>query len=404
MATTLPWSRPVLVGRVRQDLWRYISPAATVEQDILFAAGLLRLAPADVRLLGARQFLVSGEASAFVEALPRLIRSLATTSSADEEWSPDRVRGPIVWGRTLGLRAAAGVRHGYVTRPSRRAYQTPENELLVFLMDEVVRLSTAVGWRWPIGEGVGAEVSQRAAVVERWLGARSISQVERVPVTPRAVSRVRARRSRKRYQPVLAAHEIHERFVRMAERSEVRAAIEHSGLVALEDSLLFELHCFFDLLAALEAIGWRLGFLGLLAGSVSIKGVRGDEALDLFFQTTPRDLSKGSNYAKSQRLHGVPVGALRPDFVLRYHPQPGVTHWVLLEAKGGARPIEVLCRRAILDLLAYSAAYEPALDSSAKTHLVGLVWGEGMEPEAASPIMLASPDQIQTAVTHLLHA
>src|SRR5919197_4565787 len=142
----LPWERKDLIAEIKRDLWRYLTPAASIETELLEAAALLQVSPQELRTLGRLQFLVSNERGELLRQLPFLVRRLATTTASEEEWSAERIRGAIQWGRTIGVRQATGIPHLYVTSPARRAYQTPENELLTLVLDAVVLLGRRTGW------------------------------------------------------------------------------------------------------------------------------------------------------------------------------------------------------------------------------------------------------------------
>jgi hypothetical protein len=165
---TLPWRRSDLIDRVHHDLWRYLTPAADIETEVLEAAALLQMRPHELRTLGSLQFLISDQLGALLEYMPFLLRRLSTTTALEEEISADRVRGAIQWGRTIGLQHAIGMPNMYVTAPSRRAFQTPENELLVFLLDQTLALGRLLGWGSSTSPNAGRLVSQRVQNAERW--------------------------------------------------------------------------------------------------------------------------------------------------------------------------------------------------------------------------------------------
>ncbi len=142
----LSWVRRDLIAEISRDLWRYLTPAASIEHEMLEAAALLQMRPHELRTLGRLQFLISDELDELLRELPFLVRRLATASASEEEWSAERVRGAIQWARTIGVRQATGIPHLYVTSPARRAYQTSENELLVLVLDAIVALGRQSGW------------------------------------------------------------------------------------------------------------------------------------------------------------------------------------------------------------------------------------------------------------------
>jgi hypothetical protein len=398
-ARTPPWSRHVLIERVRRDLWRYLTPAASIETELFEAAALLGLPPSDLRAIGGLQFLMSDELGALLEQLPFLLRRLATTTAHEEEWSADRVRGAIQWGQTFGARHATGIPHLYVTSPSRRAFQTPENELLAFMLDETVRLGRLSGWHRSTSEIAGKTVSTRVAEAERWRQARMLIQVERRPITPRLLARVRAGRFRRRYQAVLDSYDRYRSLIGILDRAAIRQSVEQHGLATRDDATLFELVCTFETLNALKNLGWNLGRLGLFQGALKLAGHRNGDRLELAYQHTPQRLSSGSIYRTTQQVHGLSVGGLRPDLVLRHLPHDGEGRWLMIEVKGGPkRDVAGSARAAAYDLLAYKTAFNTVLATTASPYGLGIAWGEGLEPAAGEPIMLCTPDTLPSAL------
>jgi hypothetical protein len=205
---SLPWRREDLIARIRRDVWRYLTPAASIETELLQAAALLRMPASELQTVGALQFLTSGELGEMLRQLPFLLRRLATTTVFEEEWSQERIRGSIQWARTLGVRAATALQHVYVTAPARRAYQTSENELLVFLLNETIALGERTGWHRSTSEELGSLVSQRVSQAKRWRQSRMLLEIEvqRPPIAVRALQRIRAGRHRRRYGVVLDAY------------------------------------------------------------------------------------------------------------------------------------------------------------------------------------------------------
>src|SRR4051794_39982412 len=130
------WIRKHEIERVKDRIWNYLTPAVGHEDQLfLEAAALLQMDEPDVAMLGRVHFLLSDEVRQLLDDVPRLLRRLATTTANLEERSAERIRGAIRWPETLVERYATGVRNMYVTAPARRAYQTSENELLVFVLD-----------------------------------------------------------------------------------------------------------------------------------------------------------------------------------------------------------------------------------------------------------------------------
>src|SRR4051794_32152468 len=195
-----PWDRERAISSIRSDIWTVVSPTAQPAQTVLEASALLQLEPDEARALGRLHFLLSPEVHDFLESMPRLARRLATTTVVEEERHPERIRGAIDWGATVAQRATSGSRYAFVTRPARRAYQTPENELLVHVLD-AVPLATKRLPPWAEDsryEGAAQSLDTRDRVAaarsasDRWRSLRALSTVERRPPDERRVHRVRA--------------------------------------------------------------------------------------------------------------------------------------------------------------------------------------------------------------------
>jgi hypothetical protein len=360
--------------------------------------------PEELRTVGALQFLVSPELKEMLEQLPRLLRRLSTTTTSEEEWSADRIRGSIQWGRTIGLRYATGMPNLYVTAPSRRAYQTPENELLTFLLDETVRLGRWTGWYQSASQEIGSTIRAHVDDAQRLRQSRMLVQVERRHVTPRQLARIRAGRYRHRYRSVINAWDRYRGLVRDLDRRVIQSAVETHGLVVLDDPTLFELVCTFDTFNTLRQMGWKLGRLGLFAGSLRLQAVREAEKLEITYQATPKKLSAGSVYRAVLVTHTVSPGSLRPDLVLKLQRDGQPDRWILIEAKGGERSISKSARAATYDLLAYRSAFAPAITAAAEgPYGLGIAWGKDLTPKLREDIVLCSPDTLRDALSILLN-
>src|SRR4051812_39163221 len=114
------WRRDDVLDSLRADVWRYLTQSAGSERHLAAeAAALLQMSESDVRAIARVQFVLSHEVTELLAGMPRLVRRLATTTVREEEWSLDRVRGPIEWTPTLSGRLTTGLPHLYVTAPAR---------------------------------------------------------------------------------------------------------------------------------------------------------------------------------------------------------------------------------------------------------------------------------------------
>ena len=401
------WDRVEEVGRVRDRIWRHISGSARFLDEVQpEAAALLQLDELDLRHLARLHFVLGDEVEELLESLPRLTRRLATTTVAEEEWSTERVRGTIEWGRTIGARAATGLPHLYVTAPARRAYQTPENELLAFVLDAIsqtgrdTRLSGSKS-------GVGKEIGDRVDVTESWRRRRAISSIQRRAPTPRSVGRIRTGRHRVRYGHALRAYQRYQSLCVELDRAELRRVVEERALATIEDSTLFEIITTLDVVEALERLGWKPSRLRLFGAprALRVTGRRGLWRLTLWYQHTPPALAARSRYAHILAAHGISPDWVRrrPDLVLNLRHADEAERWILLEAKlGTRRSTRESARAALADLLSYRRDFSAALDLSSEPYGLGVAWGAGLDPSCDHEVLLVTPDHIEDALTSLL--
>jgi hypothetical protein len=117
---------------------------------------------------------------------------------------------------------------------------------------------------------------------------------------------------------------------------------------------------------------------------------RNTSKLEIFFQR-PLQAATTTPYGKVQQRHGLGVGALLPDLLLRF--TTGSEHrWVVGEIKGVGTLGAKYANDALFDLLAYRQAYDHTLSGQPGAWGLGIAWGEGLDPSSASEVVLCTPD------------
>jgi hypothetical protein len=400
----LTWDRTEAIRRLRGDIWRYVTKASTTDEDhLLWAAALLQMPAAEVRYLAQLQFILSEPVGRLLEQMPLLIRRLTTTTNTEVEISAERIRGAIRWSETFAQRAATGLPHVFVTAPTRRAFDTPENETLAFALHAIAEFGRRTGWDNASTPGPAQLVTARVAEATRWRQARALIDVPAQPPAPTTLARVRTSRNRSRYQSALDVVELYQRYIARLDRDAIRDAIEHHALVASRDSVLLELRCAFDTVRALDQLGWTTTPTGLLQPPHILQAHKQQRRLDLYYQRAPTALSSGSLYRETQKAHSfASTGGLIPDLVLRVR-SAGATRWLLIEVKGGPkRSVADNARAGALDLLAYRRAYAPVLDKQDGPYGLAYAWGRGLEPTTGAEVTMCTPDTLKDALAAIL--
>lgn len=343
--------------------------------------------------------MLSADVRRLLDGMSSLMRRLATTTVDEEERSADRIRGPIQWGPTLTAQTATGIRHIYVTAPARRAYDTPENQVLVAALKAIVEVGRRSGWGRLSGKNLGIEVRRRLNEAQQWLSSRALLDIIPRAPTPRTLNRVATGRARRRYQPAVEVVRRHQTMIRRLDPSAIRSAVENHALVTANDDVLFELLCGFEIERVLRGGGWSVSLPGLLPSGRFLTAQRASAHLDIYYQRSPPALGTNALYEQVQRDHKFKrPSPLRPDYVLRVR-DGGHDRWIVVEVKGGRkRKVATSARAALGDLLAYRRNYHAQLKDDNGPYGLGIAWGAKLEPVPTSEVLLCSADRIESAL------
>jgi hypothetical protein len=269
-----------------------------------------------------------------------------------------------------------------------------------------VNLARSSGWDTSLTrQRPAALIRARAAAAERWQQSRMLSSVERSPPSLRSLARIRAGRTKVRYGPMLEAYDKLISLVDRLDRAAIRAAVEQAGLVTADEATLFELLTTFAIVDALRVSGWHLQPFHLVDGRVRSRGRHTDgRKIKLWYQSSPGQFTAGSRYRQILRQHTFPHQLpLRPDLVLEWTDQQGAVRHLMVECKlSQTRGVGHAARQALVDLLAYRQAFASLLDPEVSPYGLGVAWGEGLEPNHESEIVLCTRDTLQEAVSSIV--
>ena len=144
----------------------------------------------------------------------------------------------------------------------------------------------------------------------------------------------------------------------------------------------------------------------LFAGHVHTTGSTPDgRQIGFWYQTTPHDLAAVSQYLGILAAHAFTMSRpLRPDIVLRWTDPDGGQRWLLIECKlitSQYRAVNSAARQALADLLQYRSDFDVAFGTTRAPYGLGVAWGEGLQPNLNSDIVLCTPDTLDHAIRHI---
>lgn len=220
-------------------LWGLLRPPF---DSVRAAEALLGLSPGAAKVMAGALHATSPEAIALLFQMPRTIRSLSIATTARPERCYGELRGPILWGETMAVRAASADDANHVVCAiAQRAYDTPENRLLAAALDSIVRAAETVT-RGNIGgtdTGLARQSRRVAGQAKRFLDHRSLSGVPRRRPAPREIRRVRLGKRTRLYRPALAVLARADNPIEpddVAAMVDPETAAEHALVVAVVDA------------------------------------------------------------------------------------------------------------------------------------------------------------------------
>jgi hypothetical protein len=169
------------------------------------AGALLGLPPRLARQMVGAVLATSDEAEDLLDAMPRIVRSLAIATTDRAERCYGELRGPVLWSETMSARSASAGDPGlFVCATTTKAYDTDENRVLKAALAAIRRAGNDAD----AGHDIRRDDVLRRA---RYNGQRASHLIEHrtlsaVPVTKvsgRALTRTRAGSRRATYRPAL---------------------------------------------------------------------------------------------------------------------------------------------------------------------------------------------------------
>jgi hypothetical protein len=184
------------------ELWeRLIRPFNPTDA----VGAVLGLEDPAIRRLLAAGLAASPEADALLDHMPNVLRALAVGTDVRSERCVYELRGPVLWGETLGARSARfGDDSLYVCAVAHRSYDNAENRVLVAALRAIIDAGGRLdGDSRPADAGVAEHARLNAARAARFLEHRALTGVLRIQPGVRTLQRTRQGNRRRTYQPAL---------------------------------------------------------------------------------------------------------------------------------------------------------------------------------------------------------
>ena len=185
------------------EIWNRLSRPFDAARTV---AALTGLPIHDVGRMVGTDIATSPQADALLAAMPKTVRSLATSLQSQTERCIGQLRGPVLWSETMSARASSFGDEGlFVCQTPSRAYDIDENRVLVAALASIREASQMAEQE---DEHALEDPSVRAARrngndAARFLDHPSLASVTRERPKPRAIKRTRSGKHKRSYEPAL---------------------------------------------------------------------------------------------------------------------------------------------------------------------------------------------------------
>jgi len=203
------------------------------------AEALVGMSHGAARMLAAILLLSSPEAESLLDALPRLTRCLAISTTSRSERSSGELRGPILWAETMAARAASAGDGGcFIYSVAARAYDTAENRVLVGALKALADAGRTVDTSAlrERDSDLARLLNERGGAARMWLEHRALGGVPKGHVRTRDRQRTRAATRRPQYAVATELLDRHSEPLTaedLALVADLRTRAQHRGIITL---------------------------------------------------------------------------------------------------------------------------------------------------------------------------
>ncbi len=350
------------LDEVREHLPAFLSEVAYGRAEPLQdVSALLNLRAQDLRRVITTHLAFTEPIIRFVEALPEALRR-PMSSSLRPPIVSQAVRGPVDWAATYRTRYQQGGNPAlFVVRPAERVFDTPENQALVWFLNELSKRIEAIkpvesdSARIMGGESWYPHVLDLSRQLAEAYRHRWLSAVQSVRPTALTLHRLGSART-EFYATVLP--EAIETLLRYTERPSPDDITELLCQRYFEPRLNWQL---FELVIALrltgafeERLGTKRSPRRLLVGYERHPFARYElderDVVQLWYQAWP-DIDTRSLLGEARDRHILGAGSTRPDFVIERRSGDTPVDVLLIEVKASRNPRTL--GAGLLQLLGY---------------------------------------------------
>jgi hypothetical protein len=355
--------RTAYLDEVREHLPAFLSEVAYDRAEPLAdVSALLNLQQEDLDRVVDTHLAFTEPIIEFVKALPEGLRRPLSSSLRPPVIS-QAVRGPVDWAATHRARYQQGGNQAlFVVRPAERIFDTPENQALLWFLQELrIRIEKvrpverdSSGVMQP-GESWWPHVIEMSRDLEEGLRPRWLAAVKPTRPTPLVLSRLSSSRQAFYAELLPAAIETMQRYTEEPGPEEITELLCQRYFEPRLNWQLFELVVALRLTRAFEQrLGTKRSPIRLLVGReqhpFAQYDLPGGDVIRFWYQGWPK-IETRSLLKEARTRHQLGAGSSRPDFVLERRSGDVLVDSILLEVKASRN--ERTLGAGLLQMLGY---------------------------------------------------
>lgn len=184
-------------------LWQQLARPIPIP-DVALALFGLPLAVS--RQLSGALLATSDEAETLLSSMPKLLRGLSITTVQSAVRCQGEVRGPVLWSETMAARSGtAGATDVFICLTAERAYDTPQNRVLVSALSAIKKAADAADAvaRQAYNDAVLLRARTNGTEARHYLEHRTMRGVSRKRINGRTITKTRVGSRNDNYVPAL---------------------------------------------------------------------------------------------------------------------------------------------------------------------------------------------------------
>lgn len=289
----------------------------------------------DLDTLKSAHFILSPQVLSFIEKLPSLLRNLSHSTNRKDEEMRGHIKGNINWNKTIKTRLSSGYNDPtlFVCSPTNKNYNLEENQLMKFLLREIIRLKeNYLPFANPSKYEFDFEkidddddwytkVRNRYEACKKSLKKVYFDEIEDISrVSFKHLKRTANHKNFLYSKIVLDVYRLYEKLFLSKDMDVLWDLIQKRIIKSRDSNKLFELYVLSELVNAIPGNStYNLLHDNSMKGNTISINVDGEEWATVYYQRTPEDLKRISKYKKIYDKYSIEGNVRSPDVILQFN-------------------------------------------------------------------------------------